>query len=344
MKRWRTFVGVLTLIALAVGLAAWQFRVLSPRPLAADVAADVAKLTIERDALRARLWAASDTSGPVAGHPQGDVLLGVPTSFVRSIINDAVTGWFNEVDLHIVNVVIHTQDSVNATIGPFGEHQVGYYTLAIHLNDVRGRLMPGLPALTFGGDAVKIALPVMAEGKGSARLTFTWISRGLARPVCGNLSAVRTVAGRVRPDTAVLRGLVRLSAKEGTLEADPHFPNLALTLRIVPTPASIAALDSVIHSRGGLCGVFIRRAHAFKQVVDLVQDGFVVHIPQRFFRPLRLPMAVETSVPVQGHALRLTVRPNALVITPGMIWLGTAVAVAPRLSARDRVRAKAPGS
>ncbi len=342
MKRWRTLTSLLTLLVLGIGIAAWRFRVLSPRPLAADVDADIAKLTIERDALRARLRATAETSGPFVGHPQGDVLLGVPTSFVRSLVNDVATGWFSEVDLHIVDLLINTQDSVFATIGPFGEHKVGWYTLAMRLNDVRGRIMPGLPDLTFGGDAIKIALPVMAEGRGSATLTFIWTSKGVARPVCGSMSAVRTVSGRVRPDTAVLRGLVRLSAKEGALEADPHFPNLAIKMRIVPSPASIAALDTIINSRSGLCGVFVRRARAFKQVVDIVQGGFIVHIPQRFFRPLRLPIAVETSVPVQGHALRLAVRPSGLVVNPQMIWLGAAVVVAARDTARDNARAKEP--
>ncbi len=341
MTRWRSLAGVVTLLALGIGITAWRFRLLSPRPLAAQVAADIAMLTIERDALRARLWFSSETRGPFAGHPQGDVLIGVPTSFVRSIINDAATGWFNEIDLHIVNVVIHTQDSVFATIGPFGEHKVGWYTLAMHLDDIRGRIMPGLPQLTFGGDAIKIALPVMAEGKGSATLHFTWTSKGVARPVCGNLKAVRTVSGRLRPDTAVVRGLVRLSAKEGALEADPHFPNLAIKMRIVPSPASVAAIDTVIHSPGGLCGVFVRRAHAFTQVIDIVQNGFIVHIPQRFFRPLRLPVAVETSVPVQGNALRLAVRPSGLVINPSMIWLGAAVTAAPRDTVHDHRRATA---
>lgn len=343
MIRPRTVAGVAVLALLAVGTAAWRFRILSPRPLASDVAADIARLTVERDGLRSKLWVTAETSGPLVGHPQGDVLLGVPTSFVRSIVNDATSGWFREVKLHLVDVLIHTQDSVYATLGLLGERQVGYYTLAMHLNDVHGRIMPGLPDLTFGGDAIKIALPVMAEGEGSATLSFTWTSRGLARPVCGNLKAVRTVSGRVRPDTAVLRGLVRLSAREGALEADPHFPNLAVRLRIVASPAAIAALDSIVNSKGGLCGVFVRRAKAFKQVVDIVQDGFVVHIPQRFFRPLRLPVAVETSVPVQGYALRLAVRPSGLVINPGMIWLGAAVAVASRDTSRDAERAPRGG-
>ena len=338
MTGWRKVGGAVALLTLGFGAMAWRFRVLTPRPLAATVAADIAKLTVERDALRDRLWSTADTSGPFIGHPQGDVLLGVPTSFVRSIVNDAASGWFSEVKLHLVGLLIHTQDSVTATIGPFGEHHVGAYALAIRLDDVAGRLMPGVPDLTFGGGAIKIALPVMAEGKGSATLTFDWKSWGMARPVCGNLHAVRSVSGRLRPDTVVLRGLVRLSAREGALEADPHFPNLALRMRIVPSPASVAAMDTVINSKGGLCGVFIRRAHAFKQVVDIVQDGFIVHIPQRFFRKFRLPLAVETSVPVQGRALRLAVRPSGLIISPGMIWLGAAVTVA----APEKKRAVAP--
>jgi hypothetical protein len=51
-----------------------------------------------------------------------------------------------------------------------------------------------------------------------------------------------------------------------------------------------------------------------------------VKIPQRFFRAISLPVAVQTVVPMAGQDVALDVRPSGIVVTSSAVWLAAAVA------------------
>jgi hypothetical protein len=104
-------------------------------------------------------------------------------------------------------------------------------------------------------------------------------------------------------------------------------------LFVDPSARSVAALDSLLKSRGGLCGFAIDKSKASERIQALVGRGFNVKIPQRFFRPIRLPIAVETAVPLKDRRLALQVTPRQLTVQPSTIWIAADVTLGARLGA-----------
>jgi hypothetical protein len=329
MARRRLLVGlaVVTGVPLVIALVlAARFRPRAEREDPATVHREIVALTAQRDSLRTLVYDAAETSDLLDAQPPGDIVIGMPTPFVESVVRSVVTGWFREVDLRLPRMHVRKSGEVKARLGLFGRRTVGEFDLDVTLDDVRGRLQPGVPDLAFGGNVVRISVPVrVASGTGVAKVKADWHSTGIAGPVCGDLSVTRDVTGQVRARQYMARGRLNLSAVDGTVTADPDFPDLALRIFVDPARSSVVALDSVLESKGGLCGYAIDKSRASERIQAMVERGFRVTIPQRFFRPIRLPLAIETSVPVQERALALEVTPSGLAVTPSAVWFGAAV-------------------
>ena len=186
------------------------------------------------------------------------------------------------------------------------------------------------PALNFGGDLIKVALPVQVTG-GSVQATIAidWDSKGLANAVCGDLAAKQPVRGTVRPSRHIAIGELHLSARDGAVLVDPEFPALAIRVFADPSEASVATLDSLLATKGGLCGIAVEKVRVSDLLVARVERGFLVRIPQKFFRPVRLPIVLERTVPSGGRELKLEVSPRDLVVTPAAVWLAADVRIAP---------------
>ncbi len=332
MKR-RILIALAIVLAIPLAAAGWffvQFRPKAAREDPAAVERDIAALIVERDSLRERVADIAERSELLQGMPPGDVLIGLPTPFVSALVRDVVSGWFHDVELRLQGIRVRKAGEVKANMSVFGRRTVGAYDLDLTLDDVRGRLQPGTPQLTFGGDIVRIQLPLrVAGGTGQATIAFKWDSKGMASPVCGDLAATRKVRGTVKPANYAVQGRIVLSAVSGAVMADPDFPELAVRLFVVPSPASVKVLDDLLDSKGGACGIAIGKAKVGDRILQLVDKGFVAKIPQKFFRPIRLPIAVETSVPMQGNRMALTVTPSGLAVTPAVVWLGARVQMAP---------------
>jgi hypothetical protein len=325
---------VLAVPSLALTVLALRFRPKSEREDPATVERQIRSLTVTRDSLRALVYDAAITSDLLDGQPEGDVLIALPTPFVDGVVRGVVTGWFHEVDVRLPRMTVRKSGEVRARLGILGRRRVGTYDLDVQLDDVRGRLQPGVPELTFGGDVITLAVPVrVAGGTGVAQVKASWRSRGLARPVCGDRTVERSVTGQVRARTYMARGRIVLSAVDGAVLADPDFPGLAIRLFVDPSQRSVAALDSVLDAQGGLCGYAVDRSNASERIQALVGRGFTVKIPQRFFRPIRLPIAVETAVPLEKRELALQVTPRALSVHPSTVWISANVTLGARLAA-----------
>lgn len=331
----RIVVGIagVAIIGAALGVAALtlRFRPLAEREDPRTVEREIVRLTHLRDSLRAEVYAASLASDLLDGRPAGDIVIGLPTPFVTAVVGDIAAGWFNDVELRLPPMHVRKIGQVKARMGIFGRRTVGEYGLDIDLRNVRGRLQPDTPVLGFGGDKITIALPVrVVGGTGVARITADWKSRGLAGPVCGAMRAQHDVTGTVRARTYMARGHIVLSASGGAVVADPDFPALAIRLFIDPSVRSVAALDSVLAARGGLCGWAIRKSEASRRLQEQVERGFRVTIPQRFFRPVVLPVSIGTSLTVQGdRGLSLQVTPSGIAVTASTVWLAATVRTAP---------------
>ena len=110
----------------------------------------------------------------------------------------------------------------------------------------------------------------------------------------------------------------------------PTSPPWHFRIYVDPSDRSVAALDSLLDSRGGLCGYAVDRSDASARIQAMVARGFRVKIPQKFFRPVTLPVAVQTAVTVADSSVSLTVVPNQLSVTASTVWIGAQVSLTPR--------------
>jgi hypothetical protein len=327
--------GTVALLAV-VGVASivawldWRFRPPSSNVDVATLRREVAALRVEHEQLRQSLTNAKRRDDLLDEQPAGDVSVALPNEFVAGVVIDIVTGWFDKVDVHLRDIRLRKSGTVRARMGLLGRRTVGDYSLGLHLHDVQGRLAPEPPVLTFGGDAIGVALPVqLVGGIGRGTMALTWDSRGLAGPVCGDLVANHVIEGTVIPQRYMARGRLRLSANGGGITATPEFPGLAMRLRVQPSRRAVQALEDLLRSKGPLCDVATSQGNVERRVLDLVGRGFLVRIPQHFFRAVRLPISVYDDLSLLEQQVRITVRPNTARITPQAVWLSAKVLVQP---------------
>jgi hypothetical protein len=322
----------------------WSYRPVYDREDPVRLRAEVAALTVTRDSVRDLVFAAAEASPLLQQRPDADLMVALPAAFVEALVRDIITGWFHEVELHLRNLRVAKAGEVRARIGILGRRRVGTYDLRLRLDDVRGRLEPGAPTLRFTGDRIGMVVPVrLASGSGTGVIAFEWDSRGMANAVCGDLAAERRIEGTVRPQEYVARGRLTVQATDSAVLIDPAFPDLAIRLRVVPSARSVRMLEELLATKGGLCGIAIGRANVEQRILDLVDRGFTVKVPQRFFRPVQLPIAIESDLTLPDRAVRLSVTPAAARITPLAVWLGANVAIE-RLVGEERPVANPPST
>ena len=321
--------GALVLVpTIGIAVFAARYRPKWEREDPATVQRETIQLQRQRDSLRAIVYDAAATSDLLDEQPVGDVVIGLPTPLVDLVVRNVVAGWFHDVDIRLPRLRVRKSGEVKARLGIFGRRTVGEFNLDMVLDDVRGRLQPGIPEMTFGGDVITMNIPVrVAAGTGVARVTAEWKSRGLAGSVCADETVTRNVTGQVRAREYTARGRLNLKAVDGAITADPDFPELAIRLFVDPSRASVAALDSLMAEKDGLCGYAVDKSRASERIQALVGRGFRVKIPQRFFRPIRLPVAVATSVPVREREVGLAVTASGLAVTQSVLWVGANVQV-----------------
>jgi hypothetical protein len=235
--------------------------------------------------------------------------------------------------VHLRNLTVQKAGDVKASLRFLGRRQVGSYTLRLVLADVRGRLASGTPRLTFARDAARadridIALPVRLEGgTGRGTAAFTWDAKGLARGVCHDMQTEQPIEGTVTPANYEARGFLRLRAAKDGLLIMPTFPDLSMRLMVQPSARSVAALETLLTSQGKLCNFAVEKANVETRILELVGRGFEVRIPQRFFRAVRVPIAIDGTVPIAGTKLLLSAIPDTLVLSPQAVWLAARVEI-----------------
>jgi hypothetical protein len=90
---------------------------------------------------------------------------------------------------------------------------------------VTGKLKTGTPVLTFGGNQVKLALPVrVASGSGRATINFKWDGKNVSGAVCGDMEITQDVSGGVKPADYPVSGGIVLTATTREILASPKFP------------------------------------------------------------------------------------------------------------------------
>lgn len=306
----------------------WRFRPPAAKENAGQLREEIARLRREHDALRTALTDTKNRDALLEQAPEGDVVVALPTAFVSGVLHGVVTGWFREVDVRLTNIRLQKAGTVRARVRFLGKRTVGDYSMRLHLAAVQGRLEPESPELVFGGNSIGVLLPVqLIGGDGRGTMMLDWTSRGLAGPICGDLTATHAIEGTVIPQRYVARGRLRLVTEAGRIDVIPEFPGLAMRLRVLPSAKSVRAMEALLESKGPLCDIATSKGNVEQRILDLLGRGFLVRVPQHFFRAVRLPISVEEELPLLDKRVGISVVPHTARITSRAVWLSANVRV-----------------
>ena len=323
----------LALVLLAAAGALVYWRTLPPELPLPPTPAELQALLEKRDELQKRLSAAIVANGEksLVQAPRGGVMIGIPTSFTRSIIDQIVTGLFNELTLTLKNLKVHKAGEVKVK-AVFGKKTVGKYVLDVDIHQVRGLLRPGKPDVVFSRDRVAISLPVrLAEGQGDADIHLQWDSKGLAaNMICGDVDVRKSVTGGVIPQDYRLAGAFKISSLGAAITLSPDFPEeIQVRIYVDPSEGAWAAVQQVIKDRNAACEATLNKVDIKGILGNIVDRGFNVKIPQKLIKPIRLPAGIKQSLEVQGIKLDLQLKPTGLLVSGDRIWYGADIAFGP---------------
>jgi hypothetical protein len=322
------------LLAVALGLLAvaallW-LRILAPPLPPAPTPERMAALRAERDALEASFRASVVARGEksLAEAPRAGIMIGIPTSLTRSIVEQVVTGLFGETTLTLKNLKVHNEGKVRAKM-LVRKRTLGEYVLDVQIHEIQGVLKPGAPRLAFGPAKVDLTLPVrLSEGKGNADLRFQWDSKGLAaNMVCGDVDVTRKITGGVVPKDYEITGAFSLRGTGETIVLRPLFPDLAVRIFVDPSDQAWEVVDGVVKEQRKGCEIALNKIDIKEKLGGILGRGFNVKIPQKIFKPIKLPAGVRQSLEVHGLELALDVKPSGLLVASDRLWYGADLAV-----------------
>lgn len=286
-------------------------------------AAELDALGGEVAALEERLGALVAADPRRAALPQGDVVIAVPTAFLRTLVDRVFSDVASRVTLTLSGIRAHKEKTLRKGV------PVGDFVVDLFVEEVHGRLAPGRPQVRFGGNEIGLTLPVeVREGAGEATVHLLWKGRRMAKALCGDLDVTERVSGRVKPDRYVLSGTLELATRNGEIVGTPRFPETRVRLRVTPSADTWRRVDALLAEKHGLCGWVLERVDVKKILAQQVeQKGFGVKLPLHKIRPFRFPAGLSRSVEVRDRPLALDVRTSELRIDEHAVWVGAEVRV-----------------
>jgi hypothetical protein len=318
---------LLAVVAGAVAYIRMRTSPLPPPPTEAELQA----LLERRDALQQRFSDLVVAHGEksLAHAPRGGVMIGIPTAFTRSILDQIVTGLFSEMTLTLKNLKVHKEGQVRVKM-LVSKRTVGKYVLDVKIHKVQGVLRPGKPDVVFRRNRVSISLPVkLAAGQGNADIRLQWDSRGLAaNAVCGDVDVTKAVTGGVIPQDYRLAGAFKIASTGSSVTLSPDFPEeLKVRIFVDPSEQAWQAVQEVVKEQRAGCEKTLEKIDIKEVLGNLVGKGFNVKIPQKVIKPVRLPAGIKQSLEIQGIKLALQVKPTGLLVAGDRLWYGADIAL-----------------
>ena len=191
--------------------------------------AELQRLQTEQDSLRAR---ASDLVAEdpfIQALPEGDAVIRIPTSFIRSVLEHVFEDVASNITLQLGGIKAHVQNKVKKIV------TIGEYTVDVDIQQVVGKLGPQRPDVAFEGGKIAMKLPVnITSGFGKAEIHFVWDGKHVAGVTCGDMDVTQVVTGNVIPAKYVVAGTLDLGMKENHVICTPHFPETMVNIRVTP--------------------------------------------------------------------------------------------------------------
>jgi hypothetical protein len=285
--------------------------------------AEIERLQAEQDSLRARAAELVARDPRIQNLPEGDVVVSVPTVFVRGVIERVFADVVDNVTLSLSGIKAHVEKTIKKVI------TIGDLVLDVEIHEVIGKLQPGRPDVRFGGDRVSLALPVaLKEGHGKATIHFVWDGKNVADATCGDMDITETVAGSVIPDSYSVSGSMSLAIRDNRIVCTPTFPETKVRIHMKPSEASWAAVNDILASKHGVCGWVLDKVDVPGLLEGIVQEkGINIKLPINKIKPFVLPSGVRDTVTVGTRVLAFETRTKTVRIDPDAIWYSADVEV-----------------
>jgi hypothetical protein len=285
--------------------------------------AELALLQAEQDSLRTRAAELIAADERIRNLPKGEIVVSVPTAFVRTVVERLFQDVVSRVTLHLGGIKAHAQKEVKKVV------TLGKFVVDVDIDRVTGTLRPGKPGIVFGGDRVSLALPVtISEGTGEARIHFVWDGKNIAGLTCGDLDITQKVTGTIIPDNYMVTGALSLANRGRRIVATLQFPETRWRIRVRPSKESWDAIHAILEEKQGVCGWVLDKVNVPALLTNLTEEnGFSVKLPLNDIRPIVLPAGVRDSVTVGGRTLSIAARTNSIRIDRDALWFSARVEI-----------------
>ncbi|HEX5031589.1 MAG TPA: hypothetical protein VFX78_09045 [Candidatus Eisenbacteria bacterium] len=282
---------------------------------------EIERLEAEQDSLRARAAVLIAADPRIQRLPQGDVVVAVPTAFIRNVIDRLFRDVANRITLRLSGIKAHVEKKVKKVV------TIGEFTVDVNIDKVVGKIGPKPPRIAFGGDSISLKLPIaIKEGRGEATIHFVWDGKHAAGLACGDLDITQKVTGNVIPASYLVTGRIDLRIKGRRVVAALVFPETKLRIKVKPSKESWAAIDSILDEQKHVCGWVLDKVNVPSLLENLTETkGFNVRLPIDKLKPVILPAGIRDSVQVGERSFAIDAQTKSLRIDPDAIWYSAAV-------------------
>jgi len=286
----------------------------------------VARLQLEVSQLRQRFLAAAERDPQVlkGSAAQGHLTAAVPPALFEDVVRRVAAHYLDRVGVQLDGVNVEKTGEIH-TDTFLGKINAGDWTASIWFPRIRGTLRAGVPRIRLpGGNRVLVEMPVHLErGSGTARIHFKWDSRSVVNLICSDFEVTQDVEGSLEHRDYPVTGRFTMAAGPDDLRALPSFDD-RFRIHPVLSAESWAAVRRAIEAQNKFerCGMGLHPEKVMSQLNDRVNAGFVVKLPRKLFRPVRLPTRLTPTVRVQDRDVDVELTQSRLEAGPDGVWYG----------------------
>jgi hypothetical protein len=277
--------------------------------------AEIKQLEAEQDSLRQRAAVLVATDPKIQRLPPGDIVISVPTKFLKDVIQRVFDQVATSVTLRLGGIKAHVAKSVKKVV------KIGEFVVDVDVKEVIAKLEPEQPTIGFTGNKISMSLPIAVnQGYGKASIHFIWDGKHLADLTCGDMDITEVVTANVVPSRYIVSGRLGLDLAGKHVMCTPSFPTTKLRIRVQPTKESWATINKILEEKHGVCGWLLDKVDVPTILKNIVQGkGFNVALPLSKVKAFAIPAGVSDSVTVNGRVLAVETKTNAVRIEPDVI-------------------------
>src|SRR5262245_54146924 len=108
--------------------------------------AEIARLQAEQDSLRQRATELVKDDPNIQRLPEGDVVISVPTSFVRNVLERVFTDVCSNVTLRVAGIKAHVAKTIKKVV------KIGEFTVDVDVHEVIGKIRTQKPDIRFANN------------------------------------------------------------------------------------------------------------------------------------------------------------------------------------------------